>query len=207
MATQLPDGVRLLRTLTGPEIGRIGWSPDGRLLAAPSWNDTVCIWDTASGARLRTIRDQRGSTLAPAFDQGGRILITGGSAGISLWDVDSGKLRHRLASGSCYAVAVGSHGRIVASANDERLVTLWELPAGSMLCRIITGSNVRSVAFNGAGSMLATGGDADGTIRLWAIPSGQRLRELDGHPRMVESVAFHPGGPVRASTAPSDYGT
>jgi len=52
MVTQLPDGVRQLRTLTGHDgtIGRIGWSPDGRLLATPSTDGTVRIWNT-----LRTV--------------------------------------------------------------------------------------------------------------------------------------------------------
>jgi WD40 repeat protein len=98
MATQLPDGVRQLRTLTGHDgtIGRIGWSPDGRLLATPSKDGTVRIWDTDSGACLRIVRSQSESLYAAAFDPDGRILAIGGRGGTSLWDVDSGKLRHRL---------------------------------------------------------------------------------------------------------------
>jgi WD40 repeat protein len=103
MATQLPDGVRLLRTLTGQNgtIGRIGWSQDGRLLATPSLDGTVRIWDTDSGACLRTIRRQGKSMFAAASDPDGRILATGGDGGTSLWDLDSGKLLNRLASGDC----------------------------------------------------------------------------------------------------------
>ncbi len=69
MVTQLPDGVRLLRTLTGHggTIGRIGWSPDGRLLATPSRDGTIRIWDTDSGVCVRAILG-RGAMLAAAFD-------------------------------------------------------------------------------------------------------------------------------------------
>ena len=203
MATQLPDGVRLLHTLSGHDgtIGHIGWSPDGRLLATPSMDGTVRIWDTDSGACLRTIPSQGGSVFAAAFDPDGRILATGGSGGTSLWGVDSGKLRNQfISSSSCDAVAFSPRGRIVASADDPCVVTLWELSTGSALCRI-TGHNglVHSVVFDGEGGMLATGGDADGTVRLWAIPSGQLLRALDGYSHMAGSVAFHPGGGILAS--------
>jgi WD40 repeat protein len=165
MATQLPDGVRLLRTLTGQGgmIGSIGWSPDGRLLATPSMDGTVRIWNTNSGACLGAICQDE-YMFAAAFDPDGRILATGGSGGTSLWNVDSGKFRNRLASDSCYAVAFSPHGRVLASANDASVVTLWELSTGTALCRIITGHGglVRSVAFDGEGGMLATGSDADG---------------------------------------------
>ncbi|MGH3853725.1 MAG: TIR domain-containing protein [Pseudonocardiaceae bacterium] len=199
MVTHLPDGVRLLRTLTGQDgtIGRIGWSPDGRLLATPSTDGTVRIWDTDSGACLRTIRQDE-SVVAAAFHPDGSILATGGIGGTCLWDVDSGKLRDRFSSDSCYAVAFSPHGRILASTNDPDVVTLWELSTSSELLRTAHTRSARSVAFDGEGDMLATGG-ADGTVRLWAILSGQRLCALDGHSETVTSVAFHPGGGILAS--------
>jgi WD40 repeat protein len=49
--------------------------------------------------------------------------------------------------------------------------------------------------------MLATGGDVGGTIRLWAIPSGEHLRAFDGHSVDATSVAFHPGGGILASAS------
>jgi WD40 repeat protein len=142
MVTQLPDGVRLLRTLTGHDgpIGRIGWSPDGRLLATPSMDGTVRIWDADSGVCLRTIRSRRESVFAAAFDPDGRVLATGGSGGTRLWDVDSGKLGTSLGSGICYAIAFSPHSHILASADDPRVVTLWDPSTRSVLHRL-TGHN------------------------------------------------------------------
>ncbi len=47
----LPPGVKLLRTLRGHTswIGRIAWSPDGRLLASPSDDNTIRLWDAETG--------------------------------------------------------------------------------------------------------------------------------------------------------------
>src|SRR5436853_1628031 len=50
-APPLPAGVKLVRTLRGHTnwIGRIAWSPDGRMLASPSEDRTIRLWDTTTG--------------------------------------------------------------------------------------------------------------------------------------------------------------
>jgi WD40 repeat protein len=90
----------------------------------------------------------------------------------------------------------------LASVNGPHVVTLWELSTGSMLGRTDELKGVfLGMAFDGGGGMLATAGDHDTTVSLWAIPSGQRIRALDGHSQQTTSVAFHPGGEILASAS------
>ncbi len=57
----LPAGVKLVRTLRGHTgwIGRISWSPDGRMLASPSEDNTIRVWDAETGQCLRVLKGTR----------------------------------------------------------------------------------------------------------------------------------------------------
>src|SRR5579864_2360691 len=90
----LPPGVKLLRTLRGHTswVGRIAWSPDGSILASPSDDNSVRLWDAETGKCLRTLKGHQGGVRCVAFDPKGQTLATGGDDHkLNLWDVASGK--------------------------------------------------------------------------------------------------------------------
>ena len=57
---------------------------------------------------------------------------------------------------------------------------------------------VSSVAFSSDGSMLASAG-LDGTVQLWDIETGARIRLLTRRFAWIDSVAFSPDGRTLAS--------
>lgn len=73
----LPPGVKLVHTLRGHEggIGRIAWSPDGRLLVSPSADGTIRLWHTDTGESLQTLKAMLAGRSIPAsvaFDASGK---------------------------------------------------------------------------------------------------------------------------------------
>jgi len=54
----------------------VAFSPDGRLLATASHDKTARLWNTATGACLRTLTGHTDVLNAVAFSPDGRLLAT-----------------------------------------------------------------------------------------------------------------------------------
>jgi WD domain, G-beta repeat/SEFIR domain len=72
----LPPGVKLVRTLRGHTgwIGRIAWSPDGKILASPSADGTIRLWDPEKGQQLRVLEGHEVAVFCAAFDARSRYV-------------------------------------------------------------------------------------------------------------------------------------
>jgi WD40 repeat protein len=57
-------------------VNSVAFSPDGRLLASGSWDNTIRLWDAASGALLRTLEGHTNTVLSVAFSPDGRLLAS-----------------------------------------------------------------------------------------------------------------------------------
>ena len=69
-----PQGAQAFRL--GHEVNAVAFSPDGRLLATGSADQTARIWDAASGQERTRLAHGEG-VAAVAFSPDGRLLATG----------------------------------------------------------------------------------------------------------------------------------
>ncbi len=191
-----------------PQIGHssnvesVAFSPNGITIASGSGDNTIKLWDVASGTELMTLKGHSEEIQSVAFSPEGKTIASGGlDKTIKLWDAVSGKELKSLTGHSdmVYSVAFSPDGKTIASGSLDHTIKIWDAASGKEL-KSLKGhwDPVRSVAFSPEGKTIASG-SVDKTIKLWDVVSGKELKTLEGHSEEIQSVAFSPDGKTIAS--------
>jgi WD40 repeat protein len=192
-----PQGVR--GTVTS-----VVFSPDGKRLASGSRDQTVKVWDAATGQQTLTLYGHTGGVYSVAFSPDGQRLASGSEdQTVKVWDAATGQqiLTLKGHTGGVWSVAFSPDGKRLASGSADETVKVWDAATGqqTLTLRGHTGF-VRSVAFSPDGKHLASG-SADDTVKVWDAHTGQLIVTLQGHTGPVHSVAFSPDGQRLASAS------
>jgi small GTP-binding protein len=192
-------GLKLRHTLRGHEkyVYRMALSPDGRILASPSQDQTVRIWDINRGTLLRTIEGHTTPVcVAWSPDPNNPVLASGDYFGtIRLWNPETCELLRVLKGHTeiIESVAWSPDGNILASGSFDTRIRLWNAETGQTL-KILEGhvSCVESVAWSPDGRTFCSG-SWDNTVRLWNAKTGKAIQAF-GAPDSVKCVAWSPNG-------------
>ncbi len=145
------------------------FSPDGTLAATASNDDTVKIFQTASGVLLRTF-GLFDDVNAVAFTPNGNRIVTGSADNTArLWNLATGRQIHTFNhQGDVTSVAVSTNGTLLVTGSEDNSAVLWNIASGEKLTTFQHDDDVQSVDFSPNGLQIITG-VADGSAFLWDI--------------------------------------
>lgn len=195
-------------------VSSVCFSPDGRILASGSWDETVKLWNVATGTLQRTL-NSFGSVTGVHFSPDGRTLAVESSSedfwGIALLDVRTGTSRTWLDS-DVLSMDFSPDGQTLATSDMDDKVRLWDVATGTLLrtfkghtdtrCRV----HANSVRFSADGETLVSASQTETRryrdklyrIRLWDVASGEPLKEIIVSTDTVSSVCWSADGQTLA---------
>jgi WD40 repeat protein len=197
-------------------VRELSFSPDGRWLASSTGDDSVKLWDVASGFEVRTWTKLPGDTEAIVFSPDSRTLATASTqirsmdmvSNVKVWEIVSGREVMGLPEpiARVTAMSFSPDGKWIAAGTDGAEVLLWEVASGRPGRRFPQPGPVAGVAFSPNGRILASAtrglpaDDPEGNvIRLWDIATGAKLHELKKHAGEINALEFSPDSRLLAS--------
>ncbi len=183
-------------------VSSIAFSPNSKMLASGSWDQTVRLWDPKKGTHLRTLTGHTGRVHSVAFSPNGRTLASSGADKIvRLWDTGKGTHKHDLIghTAEVYSVAFSPNGRTLASGGWDATIRLWDTGKGTHKQTLRRRTDrFSSVAFTPDGQILVSVGGRQ--IRLWDLSTGRVTETLTGrHTDSVSSISISRDGQALAS--------
>ncbi len=184
----------------------LAYSPDGRTVATAGYRDNVvALWDAVTGEPRATLMGHPQRVWRVAYSPDGTLLAScsasenEGEDTVLVWEVATGRPRHRLRIRWVWSVAFSPDGRLLATGSEGGLVKLWDLRTGREAVPIQGHATaVKCVTFSPDGRILASA-SADRTIRFWDVVTGDERAALHRHDQPITSLAFSQDGRILAS--------
>lgn len=189
-----PHAARAIRVVESlpAALTAVAVSSNGRTAVAGGLDNTVQVWDVASGSLVKSLFGHDGWITSLAVTPDGRLAVSGSvDDTVRAWDVASGNCLRVLPghSDDVKAVAVQGAGRWAASGGYDDTVRVWDLASGQCL-RLLEGhTNWIAAVAVGRDSRIVLSASYDGTLRAWDAPTGRCLHVLEGHEGRVTTVS------------------
>lgn len=199
----------LRHTLKGhsKRVDCVAFSQDGAIIASGSWDRTVKLWSTATGACLQTLEGHEAYVPVVAFSPSGATVASGsGDETVKIWSTETGEcLNTLIESHKCPRVlAFSRDNHIVTSGQSDGVIKLWSTETGA--CRLLRARMRNDVILNPAvvvnGAVVVSRVFESfqfDCVKIWCIETGACLHTLKGHLDRIRSVAISPDGGTIAS--------
>jgi WD40 repeat protein/DNA-directed RNA polymerase specialized sigma24 family protein len=190
-------------------VTEIAFRPDGRYLAAATFDGALYVWEVATGRRVASRREDTRPIYHIAFSPDGRLLAAASGGGtMRLWDARTWApvLSFNENTQSFPALGFSPDGRRLTTASRMQTVKVWDTATGQELLTLNRDylGFMRGLGFAPGGRCLVGHGTVPGDWPLvqWQTPAVPPPRTLSGHAGGVNGLALGRDG--RLFSASSD---
>ena len=107
----------------------IAFSHNGRLLASGSYDNSVRLWDSATGSFLGTLEGHSSAVNAVNFSFTGQLASASDDKSIKLWNPKTRKSQGTLTGHSATVTEIRffPSGQVLASASSDGIMKIWDI--------------------------------------------------------------------------------
>mmetsp|Transcript_38568 Transcript_38568/g.53711 ORF Transcript_38568/g.53711 Transcript_38568/m.53711 type:complete len:320 (-) Transcript_38568:216-1175(-) len=178
-------------------IQDLALSSTGDYALSASWDTTLRLWSTSTGACTRVFRGHTKDALSVAFSPDDKQVVSGGrDHRLKVWNVDGACMytfADRAHTDWVNAVRFSPRAEspFIVSAGADHLVKLWSVnPFRHAMDFEGHDGYVSTVAVSPDGSLCASGGK-DGVTMLWDLSTGSHLYQLEAG-EVIHALTFSP---------------
>jgi len=187
-------------------VGSLEFSPDGRLLAAYSWDRKLRLWNVERATNGAIFESSNVSGLGGFSVEGDQLIFGKVGAGAQGYDIATGKAATIIpTAGQMVTLAARTH--LAATFDEKAGLQVWELSTRRLRFslplhrRYLEFGWIESIALDPEGKRIAivearegpAGAESDLGIRLWDLATGQDLGRLQDE-RKIRTLRFSPNG-------------
>ncbi|KAJ6245312.1 wd40 repeat protein [Anaeramoeba flamelloides] len=150
------------------DVNSITWSPNKKLLASASDDQTSKIWDLSKTTPVLSLEDHKEIVYNVKWSNTGEgsnnpnlpLLLATASYDktVRLWDIESGKCKHILEKhqGPVYPISFSPDGKYIASGSLDKHLYIWSVEQGELILSFQGQCEIADVCWNSNGTKIAT---------------------------------------------------
>jgi WD40 repeat protein len=188
------------------EAWSVSTSPNDEIIVSGTARGIVNVWSMLHGhEKISEIDAKSEFILGTAFNVDSRLAISGSDGVVSVLDIESKGVIHRIEE---HAVAVRSvvfspYGNILLMASDDKHVSVFDLVSGSIFCKFSMPAMARSIDISQDMRHFVVG-CADGSVAYMDLGMQKTISSYETHKEQVWCVGFDKSSKTRFASSGDD---